>query len=271
MGNILISSKNNRIELSENSVHFVRLLKEPIIKYGLLYNWYAATDVRKITSSDTWRVTESADWKALLLDLGGIDQGSIVRSELPDEFGQYPLRNHYPLCDSDPQYWNTFVGTNTLNFNFRGSGCRVVLYDEETETINTYFDYKGDYGYSLCSDTSNGNELFIYIRDHYAVLFLSFWSTSPTAKKTGYPIRLVRPATAEELLLSDGTACANYTGNDGKVYRTVKIGTQVWLADNLLESKYRDDSLIPIVEDNTTWANLTTGACCYYNNDSNNG
>lgn len=59
-------------------------------------------------------------------------------------------------------------------------------------------------------------------------------------------------------------------GNDGKVYPTVAIGTQVWMAANLAETKYRNGDTIPTVTDNTTWAGLTTGAKCAYNNDESN-
>ena len=34
---------------------------------------------------------------------------------------------------------------------------------------------------------------------------------------------------------------------------------------------YRDGTPIPQVTDPTAWANLTTGAWCYYNNDPANG
>ena len=86
----------------------------------------------------------------------------------------------------------------------------------------------------------------------------------------GRSARLCRNATSEELLLPNGTPCSPYTGNDGKIYRTVKIGNRVWIADNLAETKYRDKSTIPEVTDNSAWAALSTGACCAYNNDHNN-
>jgi uncharacterized protein (TIGR02145 family) len=51
----------------------------------------------------------------------------------------------------------------------------------------------------------------------------------------------------------------------------VTIGTQVWTNKNLDVSTYRNGDIIPQVTDATTWAALTTGAWCYYNNDSTMG
>jgi uncharacterized protein (TIGR02145 family) len=51
----------------------------------------------------------------------------------------------------------------------------------------------------------------------------------------------------------------------------VTIGTQVWSSTNLDVTTYRDGTPIPQVTDPTAWANLTTGAWCYYNNDPANG
>lgn len=58
------------------------------------------------------------------------------------------------------------------------------------------------------------------------------------------------------------------TDIDGNVYNTVTIGSQVWMVENLKVSKYRDGTSIPNVTDNTQWTNLTTGAYCYYDNNS---
>ena len=59
-------------------------------------------------------------------------------------------------------------------------------------------------------------------------------------------------------------------GNDGDIYPTVKIGTQVWTAKNWKCQHYNDGTPIPLIEDNAQWAALTTGAQCVYNNDISN-
>ena len=51
----------------------------------------------------------------------------------------------------------------------------------------------------------------------------------------------------------------------------VQIGNQIWMTKNLNVSRYRNGDLIPQVTNPTQWANLTTGAWCYYNNDPANG
>ncbi|MBK6565380.1 MAG: fibrobacter succinogenes major paralogous domain-containing protein [Saprospiraceae bacterium] len=48
---------------------------------------------------------------------------------------------------------------------------------------------------------------------------------------------------------------------------TIQIGTQKWMSKNLDVAFYRNGDPIPQVTDPTAWANLTTGAWCYYNND----
>jgi uncharacterized protein (TIGR02145 family) len=47
----------------------------------------------------------------------------------------------------------------------------------------------------------------------------------------------------------------------------VTIGTQTWTKYNLQTTTYRNGDIIPEVQDQATWTNLTTGAWCYYNND----
>ena len=59
------------------------------------------------------------------------------------------------------------------------------------------------------------------------------------------------------------------TDVDGNDYTTVKIGNQVWMAENLRTTKFNDGTDIPLMTDNIGWANLTTSGYCWYENDYN--
>ncbi|MFP4024556.1 MAG: fibrobacter succinogenes major paralogous domain-containing protein [Thiohalospira sp.] len=54
---------------------------------------------------------------------------------------------------------------------------------------------------------------------------------------------------------------------NGNTYKTVWIGDQNWMAENLKTITYNDGTDIDLVTDNTAWINSTTGAYCWYDND----
>ena len=217
------------------------------IEYGLLYNWYAAigdpngdeVSETSITSSDDWMLPSVTDFSELREYLGGADVAG----------GK--------LKEKGIEYWTSpNVGaTNNVHFNGRGSGNRGYnsgLFSSSTKNAGFYW---------TSSTYLDDVWIFILRYDNDNL------TQNPYDKNNGTCIRLFREATVAEQLLADGTACEPYTGNDGKIYRTVKIGTQVWTAENLAETLYRDGTPIPTVEDNTTWSNLTTGAKCAYDNN----
>ncbi len=90
---------------------------------------------------------------------------------------------------------------------------------------------------------------------------------------------------------SDWTACSNniqtrtYTSSPSGCKSTppadsiqrpcvipeVQIGTQTWTKENLDVATYRNGDPIPEVQVASNWANLTTGAWCYYANNTANG
>jgi uncharacterized protein (TIGR02145 family) len=57
------------------------------------------------------------------------------------------------------------------------------------------------------------------------------------------------------------------TDQQGNVYKTIVIGNQEWMAENLKTSHYSNGDLIPNITDAAQWDGLSTGALCFYNNN----
>jgi len=53
---------------------------------------------------------------------------------------------------------------------------------------------------------------------------------------------------------------------DGNEYKTIVIGTQTWMAENLRTTHYQNGDELPNVADTAQWARLESGAYCNYNN-----
>jgi uncharacterized protein (TIGR02145 family) len=53
---------------------------------------------------------------------------------------------------------------------------------------------------------------------------------------------------------------------DGNVYKTVTIGDQTWMIENLKVTRFRNGDSIIHVTNNNSWATLTKGAYCSYEN-----
>lgn len=57
------------------------------------------------------------------------------------------------------------------------------------------------------------------------------------------------------------------TDQEGNMYKTIVIGTQEWMAENLNTSIYRNGDAIATNLTNAAWSSTTSGAWAYYNND----
>jgi uncharacterized protein (TIGR02145 family)/uncharacterized repeat protein (TIGR02059 family) len=108
------------------------------------------------------------------------------------------------------------------------------------------------------SDSGSGSDSFTgNITGLAANTVCYFRAYATNSKGTGYGEQMT-------FLTFTGTV----TDMDNNTYYTVVIGTQLWMAQNLKTTKYRDGSTIPLKTDNTEWANLVTPGYCWYNNDA---
>jgi uncharacterized protein (TIGR02145 family)/uncharacterized delta-60 repeat protein len=73
------------------------------------------------------------------------------------------------------------------------------------------------------------------------------------------------------LLVAISADSTMVTDLDGNIYSTIQIGDQIWMAENLKVTHYRDGSEIPNVTSADDWRALTSGAYCISDNNNTSG
>ena len=247
--------------IAYNPASFTRVPKYTTIKYGLLYNWWvtqgALIPVDMVAAG--WDVTLHTDFSTLATYLGGTS----VAGGKVKEIGTL--------------YWKS-GGTNDVGFNGRGAGGRSGAdgtWGNSFVTANAFL--KNQAIWVNKAQNSSTSITYGNVSSVNNNIIPKQGEGSIIYKASGCSIRLVRLA-VEGDPAADGSACTPYVGNDGKVYRTVRIGTQVWLADNLAETKWNDGITYiqgwnaggHVVISNADWAALGTAAVCVYDNDESN-
>ncbi|MEN8156487.1 MAG: fibrobacter succinogenes major paralogous domain-containing protein [Bacteroidota bacterium] len=71
---------------------------------------------------------------------------------------------------------------------------------------------------------------------------------------------------------NDNHSDLTVTDYDGNTYKTIQIGDQIWMAENLKTTHYSDGTIIQLVEDESDWKNLkySDKAMCTYDNSEVN-
>jgi len=96
------------------------------------------------------------------------------------------------------------------------------------------------------------------------------WNTAANGNGTNYYCGQIIQMGIQNLILYAKYSTTSVMDNDGNVYNTVTIGSQVWINENLRTTKYNDGTQIPLVVGNDDWSILTTPGYCWYGNDETN-
>jgi uncharacterized protein (TIGR02145 family) len=191
----------------------------------------------------------------------------------------YYVRAYATNSGGTVYYGNQIMFTTTTSVTAATTPLNVTA---TTATFNATILYDGGHALTACGmcwNTSGNPTLPTDFRTSSGVLTGSYLSIlTGLVANTTYFIRAYA-------INSDGTVYSNEvrftmpaTGQstvsdiDGNVYQTVTIGSQVWMAENLKTTKYRNGNLIPNVTNASAWfdpAN-TIGSYCNFNNDINN-
>jgi uncharacterized protein (TIGR02145 family) len=246
-----IWNSNGIYQLSGDNILYKKLTGNPntfhisntipgIIKYGYLYNWYAATDARHIAASGA-HLPSRTEWLTLVDFIGGQYKGGDLK-----EIGFI--------------YWNSpnTDATNSSGFKALGGGRR-----SDTGIFTTLNAMCAGWLSNYSSGISSAHVWELHYNNNEVMP--NHINAGLDLYNVGHSIRLIKDST----ILTNGET-GIYTGNDGKIYTTICIGTQEWVVQNLAETKYRNGDLISNIINNAEWAVLTTEAYCAYNNVETN-
>lgn len=116
---------------------------------------------------------------------------------------------------------------------------------------------------------SSGNETVATVSQTGVVTGMASGSATITYSATNSPCPTVSVnKTIQVTVPSPCPGTPTVTDIDGNVYNTIQIGNQCWTKENLKVTKYADNTAIPSVTLAADWSNLTSGAWCNYNNNS---
>jgi uncharacterized protein (TIGR02145 family) len=134
---------------------------------------------------------------------------------------------------------------------------------------------------NLNTKTSDGTGLGVYTSSIAGLTkntkyYLRAYATNSAGTGYGNEILFI----AEKLdtnIFNSSISYGSIADIDGNVYKTVQIGTQTWMAENLRVTKYRNGTSIQQVSDSVQWNNIfksstssKQAAWCYYQNNVNN-
>lgn len=185
-----------------------------------------------------------------------------VGLEVSNIFGQnFEMKQEYITI---VQSGTAPIAAFTANLTSGGPEMEVLFFDQSYNSPESWSWDFGDGGTS----TERNPEYIYYSTGNFTVsLTVTNSYGSDTETKENYITVTEGDIPDIDIIFNPDLTYGTVTDIEGNTYKTIQIGTQTWMAENLKTTKFNDNTEIALVESETEWSGLTTPAYCWYNNN----
>ncbi len=222
-----------------NQPVFMKKMVQGIEYY--FYNWYAVSDIRKLTNENFI---------------------------IPDQY-------HFQIINAYSRFQITPIGI------ISEQGAFTKVSDQQYYWTTSEYNEKGkrESAVSFSISTVNNDEIELkqaYKQEGFLVLVVEKEKMSIAIKEAAKLMLDAKKSTSTIVnnttkIETNSTTVNSTTTKD---YKTVKIGSQIWMTENLNVDRFRNGDLIPEAKTANEWVLAGKNeqpAWCYYYNDSMNG
>ena len=208
------------------------------------------------------KTTDGSGTGAFTSKINGLEPNTIyhVRAYANNSAGiSYGNEISFTTLSDIPEVTTTIISAVT---NSGATGGGNVTNDGGAPVSNRGICWSQSHNPSVSdSHTSDGSGTGAFISDMAGLSSNNYYYVRAYATNnagTGY---------GSEVVFSTSGTVTDYDGND---YKTINIGTQIWMAENLRTTKYMNGDPIPNVTDGNEWwiGTSVLDAYCWYNNDA---
>lgn len=152
------------------------------------------------------------------------------------------------LTTSTPDFIATSSTSITAGGNISANGGGVITESGIVYGTSADVDYLTDQHVAAAGPATGAFEVTLEDLEEGTTYYLKAYARNGAGTAYGNEVQLL----------------TRMSDREGNIYRTVMIGTQVWMAENLKVTQFNGGTPIPYITGNTNWAGQTAAAYCWY-------